>query len=98
MQEVREFDIYKEESTSPYDVDYLILKYLKKVIDMFEYVNKIQIFVFVENWKQSNPHLVEHQRLVKVTDIEFSNLEKTLSYKNFSMLILVDHNYLVSFR
>lgn len=51
IEEVQEFDIYKEEKISENDMDQRVLKYLKKTINIFEYVHQIQMIQFIENWK-----------------------------------------------
>ena len=46
MKEVQEFEIYQEETINPHDLDQRVLNYLKKTIDLFEYVNRVQILQF----------------------------------------------------
>jgi hypothetical protein len=46
MKEVQEFEIYQEETINPRDLDQRVLNYLKKTIDLFEYVNRVQILQF----------------------------------------------------
>lgn len=65
---MQEFEIYQEETINPHDLDQRLLNYIKKTIDLFEYVNKIQIQQFQENWKPANPHMLDKQRLVNVSN------------------------------
>ena len=66
MREVQEFEIYQEETVNPHDLDQRVLNYLKKTIDLFEYVNRVEILQFQENWKPANPHMLDKQRIVNV--------------------------------
>lgn len=44
IKEIDEFDLYQQEIANPDDLDQRVLRYFKKTIDIFEYVNKIQLY------------------------------------------------------
>lgn len=98
IKEVQEFDIYQEEQICSADLDQRLLAYLKKVVDIFEYVNNIQMLQFAETWKAEGALSTEKNRICSIPYQDLNDFQKTLSIKNMSAFFILDEKYLVSVR
>ena len=74
-----------------------MLKYFKKTIDIFEYVNKIQLYQFIENWKPMGGNM-EKLSKISIENIEYDEFEKQVCTKSMSIILIIDGKYLIQMR